>query len=343
MAKKPEVKDSLLSSFFQRDTLSRVSKYVKSNLLEYKLFVHIFKLLILTACLYYLFRCVSRLDYAQLKPVHVLCVLGTGFLYFLCTFISVQVWRSLLIFVHKSPIPFVDVSIVYFQSAMAKYIPSNVMHYAARHYMCKRFGLSQKDIFLSNVLEITLVLMAAIFLISGFIFFDIVTLPKVLAQNQSLIRKLILIFIVGVLITLAILIYKQTRKVRSGGAVFLSKVILAYVLDLVFLLVAGLVLSFLFWSIGANAAFSREKTSLFVFCYICSWTIGFVTPGAPGGLGVREAIMVMILGPQIGADMAIIGAIFFRLSTVSGEFFGYLFSRCLQFQQDKKTNASKTS
>lgn len=46
---------------------------------------------------------------------------------------------------------------------------------------------------------------------------------------------------------------------------------------------------------------------------------GFLTPGAPGGLGVREAVIVAGLGPAIGADAATAVALALRAATVLGD------------------------
>ena len=50
-----------------------------------------------------------------------------------------------------------------------------------------------------------------------------------------------------------------------------------------------------------------------------SWTLGFLTPGAPSGIGVREAVLVFLLSPLVGSAEAIILSILFRLVTVGGD------------------------
>lgn len=46
---------------------------------------------------------------------------------------------------------------------------------------------------------------------------------------------------------------------------------------------------------------------------------GFVTPGAPGGLGVREAVIAAGAGPYIGTDAAIVLGLTLRAATVLGD------------------------
>jgi len=45
---------------------------------------------------------------------------------------------------------------------------------------------------------------------------------------------------------------------------------------------------------------------LFIACAAMAMTVSYLIPFAPGGLGIREAIYLLTLGPSIGAAMAII-------------------------------------
>ena len=69
------------------------------------------------------------------------------------------------------------------------------------------------------------------------------------------------------------------------------------------------------WDIGAGG--------------IASWIAGFVTPGAPGGLGVREAAMVFIGGRGTSPDVLLLLAVLFRLVTFAGDVLCALLGRVL--------------
>ena len=53
--------------------------------------------------------------------------------------------------------------------------------------------------------------------------------------------------------------------------------------------------------------------------YAIAWVVGYITPGAPGGLGVREAILVAALAPIHGAETAFALALVLRLATVAAD------------------------
>jgi len=63
--------------------------------------------------------------------------------------------------------------------------------------------------------------------------------------------------------------------------------------------------------------FSFEMLRRIVSLYSVAWIVGALTPGAPGGIGVREAILIEGLTPLWGAGEAVAGALAFRVVTVA--------------------------
>lgn len=53
--------------------------------------------------------------------------------------------------------------------------------------------------------------------------------------------------------------------------------------------------------------------------YTAGYLLGFVAPLAPGGLGVREGMLVVLLAPSYGVDVALAIALAIRLANVAGE------------------------
>ncbi len=58
--------------------------------------------------------------------------------------------------------------------------------------------------------------------------------------------------------------------------------------------------------------------------FALAWVAGFVTPGAPAGLGVRDAIMVAGLSPVYGAGTALGVTVIMRLATSAGDALAFL-------------------
>jgi uncharacterized membrane protein YbhN (UPF0104 family) len=58
---------------------------------------------------------------------------------------------------------------------------------------------------------------------------------------------------------------------------------------------------------------------LLISVFALAWVVGFITPGAPGGLGVREALMVLMLAPAYTAASASVLVIALRIATTLGD------------------------
>jgi len=63
----------------------------------------------------------------------------------------------------------------------------------------------------------------------------------------------------------------------------------------------------------------RSDVGLLIAAYAFSWVAGFLVPGAPGGLGVRESVLIFLLRDSVPAGDAVLGAVLFRIVTLLGD------------------------
>ncbi|MET0003287.1 MAG: hypothetical protein ABW087_06640 [Candidatus Thiodiazotropha sp.] len=74
-------------------------------------------------------------------------------------------------------------------------------------------------------------------------------------------------------------------------------------------------------------SFSIESNNVIILsAFAISWSVGFLTPGAPSGIGIREAILILLLTPATSDANALILALLFRLVTIGGDSIFYLIS-----------------
>ena len=57
-----------------------------------------------------------------------------------------------------------------------------------------------------------------------------------------------------------------------------------------------------------------------------AWLTGFVVPGAPGGIGVRETVIIFFIAPIIGEAQGVTVAIALRFVTLLGDIFYFMVS-----------------
>jgi uncharacterized membrane protein YbhN (UPF0104 family) len=78
---------------------------------------------------------------------------------------------------------------------------------------------------------------------------------------------------------------------------------------------------------------------LALLAYTTSWLAGFITPGAPSGLGVREFILVRLLAPVVGEPQALLVAALLRLCSVSADVVAFAIGLGLMRQGRKDRSA----
>lgn len=92
-------------------------------------------------------------------------------------------------------------------------------------------------------------------------------------------------------------------------------------LFLICFLLMGLILKLqAHWFFGVSEGGVFELTCLFAV----AWLAGYLVPGAPGGLGVREAMMVFLLSPVLGAGAAVGLGVTLRVTTTAGDALAFL-------------------
>lgn len=298
----------------------------KKRSLALKLLLLLFKTTVLAACLVYLAWCASHISSEHFKASYIKTIAIAAVLYCTCTFILMTCWWLILTALDgKSHSP-QHIARIYFKSALAKYIPSNVMHYTARHYMCAQLGISQKTILLSNFIEIALTLMSAVAVLGILIGTSLFELPEKFISDYGLFYKLGIVGLCCLILLPAIAVYLKIKATSTENYQRTAlRLTVTFFLYCVFFAATGVILFYIYKDMSIAGDGSGLLFPI-MFAYICSWTLGSITPGASGGLGVRESVMVALLSPELGTENAFVGAIVFRLVTVSGELLGYLYA-----------------
>ncbi|HDR29001.1 hypothetical protein [Rhodovulum sp.] len=90
--------------------------------------------------------------------------------------------------------------------------------------------------------------------------------------------------------------------------------------------IAGPLLLAMSFMVGLGAVFAGVAVLLGFadpllagFVAVIAWLVGYLTPGAPGGLGMREAVLVAVLGANGGGEGALLAALVFRIVTILGD------------------------
>jgi hypothetical protein len=175
---------------------------------------------------------------------------------------------------------------VFFQAQVAKYIPGSIWQYAGRVTLARTHGLPVEPVSLSLVIELassTLAAGAIALLLLGW-------------WGAAGIAVVLLLLPVGVSRLDPSRTKGRFRRIVSGTA----RAVPAYVL-------IWAVTGFSFWLLAA--AFVRADFAdlpVYAGAFAAAWLVGLFAVYAPGGLGVREALLVLLLHGRIGAPEALL-------------------------------------
>lgn len=242
-------------------------------------------------------------------------------LVFLNYLFFIQIWRSLL-FKLSSKLPFRKAFKIWFSSNLGKYIPGKIWTVMGMIYMCENEGIPKAATMTSAIVNQMLTIiggLALVFLLSGTKLFS--GIPKFSYF------PLILVFVLS-------LTPRVMEKILNWGLKILKrepiKVNLSFKENLIFTLffmlawgVYGIAFSIFIRSLtDYPLELWPVLTSIFAFSYI----LGFLSIFVPGGLGVREGLLVFYLSGYFPLPVATLIALLSRLWMTTAEVSGFLIS-----------------
>jgi len=232
--------------------------------------------------------------------------------------------------------------VVYTVSNLYKYIPGGVMYVLGRNKMAiDTDGLSHAKVGIATFLEGATIAIAAIAVAFTFSFRHTM---EYLQQVEFAAWLLILIAAVLVILACAVFyfrakLHKLWLKLKEG-----TKDLRPMVMARRLLFALILIILFAFTFLATLMLLGQEVTLrlgiTIMGLYMLSWVAGFLTPGAPSGLGVREFVMVMFMGDTLNEAILVSAMVMHRLLTMTGDISAY--GMALAFARFVKLRARKT-
>jgi len=218
---------------------------------------------------------------------------------------------------------------IYLKANIGKYLPGNVMHFAGRNLLGSRMNIRQINIAVSTFLEIALTALSALLVVIIFAFRYLLVVAIIMLQNRIYFNIFMIVIVTCVLLTFGVIVYcnKHPNCLEKYMYLFsfkFLKVILKVVPVYVGIMILyGLVsVGIIAWILGGTV--TPENVVSTVALYIISWLAGFVIPGAPGGIGIREAISILLLSKIYGMDTVALAAVILRAATILGDLLSFL-------------------
>lgn len=267
---------------------------------------------------------------ALLRPGTLAAIGALGVLYALAVPSTALAWARILARL-GTPMRFVTTVSILAASQFGKYLPGNVAQHVGRVVMARSKGLDVPGAVLSMVYETLLLLIACVHVSALTLLWNTPEALKGTAldtRRGEVLAAVSLGALAGMfLVPRVARIIAHRRGVAeqraSASSLDWRTALGCYALYLAnFALVgAGLAL------VASTLAPGQASISDMVFlagAYAGSWILGFLAPGAPAGLGIREAVLVVWLGSLYGPAHAVALAIALRIATTLGDLINFL-------------------
>lgn len=287
----------------------------------------------------YLFHVNLQWTLVKNRLFFVLVFFGGAFGAAFCVYLMSFLWTNILAWISQQKIDMKRAIDVYVKANMGKYLPGNVMHYVERNLFARNMGIGQTETAFSSIMEIVLEVVTGcvIGVLFSFRSFKDVFL-KIGKFNWIIFAALIVVLasIIG------ILFFRKNEKIREIlKRLWTKKFWTIFVKGIIGYGIAFWIWGFLLLVILQMVLQCNIPMELYgrvISAYILAWLIGFVTPGAPAGLGVREFVLLTIISSFVPDNYILFSIIFHRVITVFGDAFAFIF--CKMFIKLSKENVT---
>ncbi|WP_341524771.1 lysylphosphatidylglycerol synthase domain-containing protein [Nostoc sp. UHCC 0302] len=213
---------------------------------------------------------------------------------------------------------------VYLKTNVAKYLPGNIWHHYGRIVAAKNANISAGAATLSVLLEPLLMAAAALIII---VLFG----SQFAATNTSLVLQILQLLSLAIVLcaihpwflnpVIRFLYKLKAKKSATSAQPIVAFTVERYPLrpllgELGFLGLRSIGFILTMFALGS---LNMSQIPLLVGAFSCAWLLGFVVPGAPGGLGVFEATAIALLQHHFPPALVISAIALYRLISILAE------------------------
>ena len=237
-------------------------------------------------------------------------------LYSFASLLLALAWHEELAWVGESPSSLAVSLGIYGRAQLAKYAPGNVFSLVGRQVLGRQSGFSHKGLAWASMLEVFGMLYAAgLLACAGASHWASSALGIPVGAFFSLVAS---IAFLPLLLVGALRRCEFTRRFalpEITGADYL-RLNLLFLIYVPFFALSGLVFVMLMRTIQPDLAINWFEI---VGTVSAIWLIGYVTPGASAGIGVRDALLLLAVGDLLGGSLATLIVVAYRVVTVVGD------------------------
>jgi hypothetical protein len=205
---------------------------------------------------------------------------------------------------------------IHCRAQLLKYLPSNALHLVGRHVAARRRGCGHGALVFAALAETALMIAGA-----GSVGLLLLTTHAGeraldLSRHHAIAAMIVGGLLAAVCAAAVVSRARRAAAIRPNRRAVTLGVFRAYLLYLLFFGLNGLLLVLL---VGKTVPDVSAEPMALIGLVAAAWVLGFVTPGAPAGLGVREVVLIQGLTFLGLGPMAAPVALAYRLVTTGGD------------------------
>lgn len=230
-------------------------------------------------------------------------------------------WRNMVYLISGEKIKFIEVAMVSTKANVMKYIPGNVFQYIGRNELAVKKGMKHTDVAMATLLDV-IVNLGSVFLITLIFSFDTIIFWLKEYVSEQYFVVIAAAAVIMVLLVL-VLVYKNKEKYTDIlKRIFCPRGIAAIVMNVIVYAVLSIyttVIYMIVLYVVSENGYGMEHFLMIAGAVLASWILGFITPGAPGGIGIRETILIMLMGSILSGEAILMGVVVNRVISIAGD------------------------
>jgi len=192
---------------------------------------------------------------------------------------------------------------------LARYMPGNVAHLFGRAAWLHGRSLSNAGLLRATAVELCVTPTSALLAL-------LILLPALVVGSSPILAAA---SICAALVLAAIWLGLTVVKPDGAGAkTWVRRLKGSLALSMLFMLILGSLFAAIGYLLGLSGG------PILIAAAIVAWIVGYLAPGIPGGLGVREAVLIALLSGHGAPDTVVLASALLRLVTTSGEVICFL-------------------
>lgn len=264
-------------------------------------------------------------EYISSENILLLIILGVIFSFMIS--IKSYPWIKILNILSGKSIRFRMANRVYCKANLYKYIPGNIFQYVERFEISTQYKeISNGTVMLSIIIETLCSVIASLLVAVSFS-------SNIVINYCNKYRNIIKFVLAGVFVVIIILVLlkKKIYEVFNRYKYIFNFKMLKIMLFAVLFFATELILQggMLLIIISHHCGTIIKGNILFevIGIYSFSWLIGFITPGVSGGIGVREALLIMALNNLISERIILVSVVILRILNIIGDIIAFAISQ----------------